>query len=120
MMVEGIRWRRVDDDRLTGLAEGQLLRVVLKERPLCFVRMNGELRALADRCPHQGKPLSGGWCDEGHVVCPYHRFHFDPVTGKARHGVCSNVEVFALEQRKDGLYIGFPYTTFRVFGFELW
>ncbi|MCB0792488.1 MAG: Rieske (2Fe-2S) protein [Flavobacteriales bacterium] len=120
MIVDRIRWHAVADDRLPGLAEGALLHLRVHGRDICFVRSQGVLHALADRCPHQGKRLSGGWCDEGYVVCPWHRFHFDPASGRARHGVCANVEVFPVEERTDGPFIGFPYTTFRVLGMDLW
>jgi nitrite reductase/ring-hydroxylating ferredoxin subunit len=120
MMGKGTRWRKVKDERAAALAEGQLLGTSVHGQALCFVRMNGTLYALEDRCPHQGRPLSGGWCDEGHVVCPFHRFHFEPATGKARHNVCSSAVVHPVQEREDGVYVGFPYTTIRVFGFDLW
>lgn len=120
MIVETVRWRRVDDDRLAGLAEGALLRIVVKGRAIRFVRMGGVLRALADQCPHQGKSFEGGWCEDGHVVCPWHRLQFDPVTGRCRFGMAGNVEVFPLEERADGVHIGFPHTTVRIFGIDLW
>jgi len=120
MMAKATRWRRVKDERVAALAEGQLLGITVQGMALCFVRMNGTLHALVDRCPHQGRPLSGGWCDEGHVVCPFHRFHFDPATGKARHGVCTDALVHPVQEREDAVYVGFPYTTIRVFGVDLW
>lgn len=120
MIVDRIRWRRVEDQRVDELQEGRLLRTKAGSRALCFVRLAGRLHALADQCPHQGKPLSGGWCEDGWVVCPWHRFHFDPATGKARNGVCANAEVFPLERRKDGWYVGFPYTTLRFLGIDWW
>jgi 3-phenylpropionate/trans-cinnamate dioxygenase ferredoxin subunit len=120
MMAKATRWLKVGDERVTGLAEGQLAGVTVRGQALCFVRMKGTLYALEDRCPHQGRPLSGGWCDEGHVVCPFHRFHFEPATGKARHNVCANAVAHPVQERGDGVYVGFPYTTIRVFGFDLW
>jgi nitrite reductase/ring-hydroxylating ferredoxin subunit len=54
------------------------------------------------------------------VVCPWHRIHFDLATGKAKHGVCSNVEVFAMKEDERGPSVGIPYTTLRIFGWDLW
>ena len=31
-----------------------------------------------------------------------------------------NAEVFPLEERPDGVFIGFAYTTVKIFGVELW
>ncbi len=120
MIVERTRWHALRDARITGLAEGALLRVMLKDVPLVLVRDQGSLFAFADRCPHQGKPLSGGWVDDGHLVCPYHRFHFKLGTGHARRGVCGHASVFEVKATADGCKIGVPYTTVRIFGVDLW
>ena len=120
MMVERIRWQRIDDDRLRALQEGSLVRVVVRKRPIAFVRIGGVLRAMIDVCPHQGRALSGGWVDDGHVVCPFHRFHYDPATGQCRHRLTTNVEVFPVEETANGVRLGFAYTSFRLFGIDLW
>jgi len=120
MIVERTRWHSIRDVRVTSLSEDGLLRLMLKNVPIVLVRHAGSLYAFADRCPHQGKPLSGGWVDDGHLVCPYHRFHFKLENGHARHGVCSHATVYAVRSTDEGCEIGMPYTTFRIFGFDLW
>lgn len=120
MIVEGTRWHGLKDARLTALAEGGMLRLMVRGKPLLFVRSDGVLRAMLDQCPHQGSPLSGGWLDAGHVVCPFHRFHFDPVTGACRHGLTANVPVYPVEEGADEVRVGFAYTTVRLFGIDLW
>ncbi len=120
MIVEGTRWHVLKDARLNALPDGSLLRVIVRKRPLLFVRRKDELYAMLDQCPHQGVALSGGWLDGDHVVCPMHRFHFDPATGACRHKMTVNVPVFPVEERGDEVRVGFPYTTVRVFGIDLW
>ncbi len=120
MMTEGTRWVKVQDDRLPLLDEGALIRVVVRKRALAFVRMQGTLRAMEDRCPHQGRALSGGWVDDGHVVCPFHRFHYDPVTGRCKHALTSNVGVFPVKEEEGQVRVGFTYTTISLFGRKLW
>ncbi len=117
---EGIRWKRVDDSRLRALSEGTTVRVTVGKRAIRFGRTGDRLFAVADLCPHQGSTFEGAWFDEGQLVCPRHRFHFHPETGKARHGVCSNLEVFPVEERSTGIHLGIPYTTISVFGLRLW
>ncbi|MEZ4806065.1 MAG: Rieske (2Fe-2S) protein [Flavobacteriales bacterium] len=119
-IVRSTRWRAVQDGRLPGLPEGGMVRVVVGKRPVLFVRHDGSLRAMEDRCPHQGRALSGGWMDDGHVVCPFHRFHFDPVTGACRHGLTVNVGTYAVRENEKGVWMGTPYTTLRLFGIDLW
>lgn len=42
-----------------------------------LVRMDGEVRAFADRCPHRLAPLSiGSVCDDGTLQCTYHGWRF--------------------------------------------
>jgi 3-phenylpropionate/trans-cinnamate dioxygenase ferredoxin subunit len=118
--VERTRWVLVDDPRIQGLPDNGVQRSTIKQRHVVFVRTKGALHALADQCPHQGKSFEGGWCEEGMLVCPWHQMQFDPATGRNRFGMTSNVEVFPLEERANGLYIGFAHTIFRLFGFDLW
>jgi vanillate O-demethylase monooxygenase subunit len=53
-----------------------------------LARLDGELVALRDRCPHRLVPLSGGCVVDGALQCPYHGYRF------ARDGRC--VEIPAL------------------------
>lgn len=61
------------------LPAGGLLTRTLLDEPVVFFRTpGGELRALADRCPHRFAPLSAGQLtDNGHLMCPYHGLVFD-------------------------------------------
>ena len=58
--------------------------------------------------------------DDGHVVCPFHRFHYDPATGQCRHKLTTNVQVFPVEETGKGVRLGFAYTGLRLFGIDLW
>lgn len=62
--------------------------------------------ALLDKCPHQGKPLSHGYCENDKVVCMYHQMQFDCYTGYGSGGA---VDDFKIETREDGLYVGVSY-----------
>ena len=43
---------------------------------------DGERFALDDGCPHAGGPLDQGELYEGALECPWHRFCYNPRTGK--------------------------------------
>lgn len=51
---------------------------------IVVVHAAGELRAFANRCPHQGNRLSRARLVDGCVVCPWHGWRFDARTGRAR------------------------------------
>ena len=55
----------------TDVADKPFAATLLDERLVLF-RSNGQLVAARDVCPHRGAPLSQGWVDNGHLVCPYH------------------------------------------------
>ncbi|MCB0794579.1 MAG: Rieske (2Fe-2S) protein [Flavobacteriales bacterium] len=120
MIVERTRWHRLPLTSHGDNVPAGPLRVRIAGRDLCLVRSDDGWYALADRCPHQGKPLSGGWCEGHHLICPWHRFAFDVRTGASIHGTTVNVEVFNTEQREGAWYVGIPYTTIRILGFDLW
>ncbi len=120
MIVEGIRWKRVGEGSPETLPEGKLMRVKVGGRSICIVRNKGKLHALLDRCPHQGSSFIGGWCEGGDLICPMHRMGFNIATGRSRSGGMDSAEVFPLEERPDGVFIGFAYTTVKIFGVELW
>ncbi len=120
MIEERIRWYRLNDPRLDRLGEGASFRLQAGGRSVRVLRTGGVLYAMADRCPHQGKGFEGGHVEEGYWVCPWHRFAFDPATGRSRHGSCANVEVFPLEHHPDGWRLGMAYTTITFFGRALW
>ena len=52
-------------------------RVLLLGQPWVLYRVDGELVAFADRCPHRHSPLSLGQCEEGVLRCAYHGWRFD-------------------------------------------
>lgn len=120
MIVEGIRWKRVESADPRTFPAGTPVRVQVGGKALCIVRHAGTLHALLDRCPHQGSSFVGGWCEGGNLICPLHRMGFDLATGRSRSMGTDGAEVFPVEERADGVYIGFQYTTLKVFGVELW
>jgi len=52
-------------------------------RLVLFRDAEGMVRALEDRCPHRGVPLSLGTCERGRLVCAYHGMQAD---GDGRFG----------------------------------
>jgi nitrite reductase/ring-hydroxylating ferredoxin subunit len=61
---------------------------------------------VKNRCPHQGKSLSDATCEDGHIVCQWHRYGFDLKTGR---GAGLHLENYPIEKREDGYYAGFEY-----------
>jgi thiamine pyrophosphate-dependent acetolactate synthase large subunit-like protein/nitrite reductase/ring-hydroxylating ferredoxin subunit len=89
------------------LADGRVKPVTCGHTTLCMTRHEGRVGALDNRCPHQGGPLGEGSIENGLLRCPWHGWDYDPLTGKAP-GFDDGVETFPVEEREDGVYVGFP------------
>jgi phenylpropionate dioxygenase-like ring-hydroxylating dioxygenase large terminal subunit len=62
---------------MADLDDGPKPFVLLGEKIALWKDADGNPRAVKDRCPHRTAQLSGGWVDEGRLVCPYHGWTFD-------------------------------------------
>ena len=76
-------------------------------KKICIVKHKGNFAALQNTCPHAGGILSGGWCKEGHIICPIHRYGYNLETGRGFTGQGDYVDVYPTDLKEDGLYVGF-------------
>lgn len=61
---------------LSADIQGAPVEVTLLDMPLVLYRIDGEVIAAHNICPHRGVPLSCGSHDEGGIICPYHGLRF--------------------------------------------
>ena len=75
----------IDAGPLDELPPGEVKIVHADEVSIGVYNLDGELRAIEDRCSHDDGPLCEGDFDpdEGVVVCPRHGANFDIRTGEA-------------------------------------
>jgi len=76
-------------------------------RKICLVKVGDEFFATQSRCPHAGADLSQGFCKDKKLICAFHRYEYDLTTGRGAPGQGDYINTYPLEQRADGLYIGF-------------
>jgi nitrite reductase/ring-hydroxylating ferredoxin subunit len=67
--------------RVEGLPEGRGLCVQIRGIDVGLFRVDGEVYALENRCPHAGHPLSEGALIGAVVRCRAHGWEFDVRTG---------------------------------------
>jgi nitrite reductase/ring-hydroxylating ferredoxin subunit len=105
-----IRWYKVFDsleEARIRVPLNRTVRVDLDGQALCLVHAPDGFYAIDDKCPHQGLPISkGGICENGQVVCPFHRYAWDLKTGRESRGVEANIRLYPLAEKTDGLFIG--------------
>jgi nitrite reductase/ring-hydroxylating ferredoxin subunit len=98
------------------LAVGRVATLNVGKKKICLAHTAEGFYAVRDKCPHNGASLGNGYCtNEGSVVCPMHRYHFDLKTGRAKSGLGDYVETYPIEVRDEGLYIGIQETVWNLF-----
>jgi toluene monooxygenase system ferredoxin subunit len=71
--------------RSSELWEGELVAVEAPGCRLLLARVDDEVKAYRDRCPHQGVRLSEGSLSGSIVTCRAHHFEFDLATGECKN-----------------------------------
>lgn len=79
--------------RTADLRDGVLVPVGLLGEDWAVGRVDGELVAMVDRCPHRWAPLSAGCVVDGTVQCGYHGYRYD------RSGACVRIPALGNEAR---------------------
>jgi nitrite reductase/ring-hydroxylating ferredoxin subunit len=70
--------------KIKPLAEfppGSLTQLQLDGSAYALCNHNGSLRLFDGLCPHAGGPLGDGNLDGSQIVCPWHAWAFDCLTG---------------------------------------
>lgn len=65
-----------------NIGEGELLAVNADGTPVLLTRIDGQIRAVINRCPHMNMKMTRGKIADGVVSCPWHGSRFDFCTGK--------------------------------------
>ena len=64
------------------LQEGKMKRLSVEGTPVLFIKQQGKIFVIDNRCPHQGCGFSGGTLDGLVIVCPCHDWRFNLETGE--------------------------------------
>ena len=77
-------WKRMPEKAPapSDIGEGELIGASLNGKPVLFARVQGEIYALGDQCPHRGFPLHHNGKLDGYILtCAYHGGQYDIRTG---------------------------------------
>ena len=100
-------WHKIDGVLPDGLANHQLIEVVIAGKRIGLVKKQDAIHAFAATCPHAGAPLCEGWVNPlGRIVCPLHKYLFDPANGRNTSGEGYKLFTYPIEIRGAELYIG--------------
>jgi nitrite reductase/ring-hydroxylating ferredoxin subunit len=99
--------------RYSGLTENQLIEARAGEKVIGLVRKGVQVFAFAAKCPHAGAPLCSGWLDaQGRIVCPDHKYRFDPANGRNTTGEGYKLFTYPTQVQEDVIYIGLIQTNY--------
>jgi pyruvate oxidase len=96
-------WFRVGDSDMIDV--GSVTVVQAGHHTVALSRSDEGWGAIANRCPHQGGPLGEGFIEDCWLICPWHGWEYDPVSGETPGPFDDKVESYRVEQRVDGIYV---------------
>ncbi len=108
------KWVKIADSRSEfNLENGQLTEIEVEGRNICLSKYGGVLYACSQKCPHAGGIMAEGFIDAtGNIVCPHHRYKFSLKNGRNVSGEGYFLKIFPVEQREEGIFIGFQENNF--------
>ncbi|MBL4678351.1 MAG: Rieske 2Fe-2S domain-containing protein [Mucilaginibacter sp.] len=101
---------------ITPSSEPFIKKVKVGGKSMCIVNHEGKLYAVGAVCPHAGAELSGGWCKDGNIICPFHRYGYDLQTGRGNPGQNDFIDSYPIELRDGQVYVGIESFWDKVFG----
>jgi nitrite reductase/ring-hydroxylating ferredoxin subunit len=98
------KWYKILDNP-ESIEEGKILKVQAGKKTLAVSKVNGEIGAVDNACPHMGGPLNEGTIENGFIKCPWHGYEFHTCTGKSPEGFDDKIQAYKLEIKDDGVYV---------------
>ncbi len=81
--------------------------VIIGSKRICLVLHNEKLLAIEDKCTHNGESLSKGTINYvGEVVCPWHGYRFNLVTGRESGERSRDLLTYPVKEDQEGVFIG--------------
>ena len=72
----------IDVGSIEAFDEGQPVCAQAEGKRIVVIQVEGVLHAIADVCPHAGKPLGQGELSGRVLRCPFHGFAYDVQSGR--------------------------------------
>jgi nitrite reductase/ring-hydroxylating ferredoxin subunit len=109
MSEKKTRWYKVAESK--SLIDWQPNNMAIAEaggKTVTLVRAGNQVLACAHKCPHASGVLADGFIDAtGNIVCPLHRYKFNPVNGRNVTGEGYYLKTYPVEEREAGVFVGF-------------
>jgi nitrite reductase/ring-hydroxylating ferredoxin subunit len=90
---------------LSTLPPDSVMEAVVGLNSYAICNIQGQLYALDGTCPHAGGPLGQGMLTGNALMCPWHAYEFDPVTGENLDNPLMRVEKVPVKVEGDDILI---------------
>lgn len=100
---DGTEWLRVCD--VSEIAEGRARMVEAGGDRIAVFKHENRLSAVSNTCRHQGGPLGEGRVINGCIVCPWHGYEYDVLTGCAPSPFTEKVPTFRLKVEAGTVFV---------------
>ena len=94
--------------KVSGLSPDSVRECMVGEYPFAVCNVDGAIRALSGICLHAGGPLGQGQIHDGRVVCPYHLWEFDCITGEYDYDSTKSIATYEVKVEGDDILIEVP------------
>ncbi|MBI3793434.1 MAG: Rieske 2Fe-2S domain-containing protein [Nitrospinae bacterium] len=94
----------VNVGKCQNIPNGEGRKCTVKGEEIGIFNTGGEFFAVANRCPHEGGPLSDGILLGNEVVCPIHSRKIDLKTGRVAKEDLEN-KTFEVSVKNDEIFI---------------
>jgi nitrite reductase/ring-hydroxylating ferredoxin subunit len=99
--MEYVSCGHVDD-----IPEGSIKAATAGGRAIALLKSEGRIRAIDNRCPHMGYPMSEGTLTNGIVICDWHNARFDAASGCTFDPWADDLPVFPVDIRDGEVFAG--------------
>lgn len=103
-MKTKITWHKVLNNK-SELKPDRVMTVTAGHKDVCLTHWKGEIKALNNKCPHQGGPLGEGSIENGLLRCPWHGWDFCPHGGSSGD-FDDGLETYDLKIEGDAIFVG--------------
>lgn len=100
-------WQIVKDATIDNIEENKPIELFVGDKEVGLLKLKEQLYAFAAKCPHASGRFCEGWIDaQARLVCPVHKYRFDPANGRNTSGEGYKLKTYPVEIRDGNIYIG--------------
>ena len=92
---------------LEELPAGEMRLMSVRRRKVLMMRVDDDVYAFQNACPHKAAPLDEGHLHTGRreIICPWHRYRFELGTGTSVTNPAMACRTYPVEIRDGAIYV---------------